>query len=116
MCSPWESVEFLNIMAVGVPDDKCAKCLPDCSTTLYEPMITTVPFRGCDETNFGVSRFCNADNAQLPNPTMFARQVVNEYLARSATLPPFVKDRDRFYETPFPPKIFRSGFYLGTAG
>ena len=63
----------------AIADEKCSKCIPDCSNTIYEPMITTVPFRKCDESNLGVSWLCNIDNTKLPNPTKFAQQVTYNF-------------------------------------
>ena len=62
----------------------------DCSTTIYEPMITTIPFRRCDESNLGVSTFCSLDNQNLPYPTKFSQQVINEYNIRPPPIPKFV--------------------------
>ena len=45
ICEPWAAVKFLEFMNGDIPDEVCSHCLPDCSTTIYEPMITTIPFR-----------------------------------------------------------------------
>ena len=81
VCNPWDSVKFFEAMN-QVPDDYCTNCLPDCSTTLYEPYITTTTFRRCDSSNLGVSRLCNLNNKALPQPTKYGTQVKAEYSSR----------------------------------
>ncbi len=90
VCDPWEAVDFNNFMVNDIPDDQCAHCLPDCSATIYDPVVTTVPFRRCDASNLGVSRLCAVDNYKLPQPTLFATQLLKEYASKSAPVPPFV--------------------------
>jgi hypothetical protein len=87
VCNPWESLQFFDLMN-NIPDDTCSYCLPDCSTTIYETSITTIPFRHCDSRNVGVSKLCTLDNTNLPLPTKFGRQVIDEY---TSDMPSFVK-------------------------
>ena len=68
-------VKRLQLQPNLFTDEKCSKCIPDCSNTIYDPMITAVPFRQCDETNLGVSPLCNIDKTKLPNPKKFTYQV-----------------------------------------
>jgi hypothetical protein len=35
-----------------------------CNTVIYEPSVSTLPFRLCDQRNQGVSLFCNLENEQ----------------------------------------------------
>ena len=88
-CDPWESVNFYAQMTL-VPDDQCADCLPDCSTTIFEPSVTAIPFRRCDSNNLGVSPFCTLDNNKIPQPAKFATQIKAEYKAMG-TNPPFIQ-------------------------
>jgi hypothetical protein len=81
VCDPWESVKFFEFLNL-VPDNECGYCLPDCSTTAYEPYTTAIPFRRCDSGNLGVSRLCNLNNKALPQPTKFGAQVITEYDSR----------------------------------
>ena len=83
LCDPWESIKFLNYMITDIPDEQCAHCLPDCSITIYEPSVFAVPFRRCDSSNLGVSRFCNLNNKDLPQPTKYGSQVLAEYEERN---------------------------------
>jgi len=85
VCDPWETVDFLENMINNIPDEQCSYCLPDCSTTIYEPSLYTIPFRRCDSGNLGVSRFCALNNKNLPQPMKFATQLSNEYRARNMT-------------------------------
>jgi hypothetical protein len=39
--------------------------LLDCENVIYEPTITTLPFRICDKINQGVSPLCNAENEMV---------------------------------------------------
>jgi hypothetical protein len=55
-------------------------------------MITTIPFRRCDESNLGISRFCSLDDSKLPNPTKFSKQVLDEFKARLPPLPPYIQN------------------------
>ena len=89
VCNPWESVKFLEAMN-QVPDHECTKCLPDCSATIYEPFITATTFRRCDSSNLGVSRLCNLDNKELPQPTKYGTQVLDEYYSRQLD-PSFIR-------------------------
>ena len=61
-CDPWQTIDFFYFMFDEIPDDQCAKCLPDCSQTAYETSVTTDPLRRCDSSNLGVSFLCNIDN------------------------------------------------------
>jgi len=74
ICDPWETIDFLKFMS-NIPDDTCAHCLPDCSTTIYEANVVTIPFRKCDSYNLGVSRFCSVRKDDPIQPSMFAYQV-----------------------------------------
>ncbi len=105
ICDPWESVAFFKLMLNDVTDSTCSYCLADCSTMIYETSITTVPFRRCDSTNLGVSRFCSLDNTKLPQPTKFARQVKLEYDKGGTSVPSFVDNMgtsERTYATTLP--------------
>ena len=77
VCNPWETVEFLDFMN-KVPADVC-QCMPDCSTTLYEPIIISTPLRKCDSSSLGVSKLCDFNNKALPQPTMFGSQAKLDY-------------------------------------
>ena len=100
MCDPWETVDFLDNMINEIPDDQCAYCLPDCSTTIYETSLFSIPFRRCDAGNLGVSRFCDLNNKALPQPRKFATQLKIEYLARNYT-PDYLKSMDSNIRTYF---------------
>jgi amiloride-sensitive sodium channel len=77
ICDPWEAAEFDDNFN-NVPDSECSNCLPDCDTVIYEPSITTIPFRRCDFRNLGTSPMCNLDDALLPEPKIWARQVMKQ--------------------------------------
>ena len=74
VCDPWESLDFLTEM-YDTPDDNCNYCLPSCSYTIYQPSVTALPFRRCDDSNMGVTDLCNLDDKTIPEPKMWARQV-----------------------------------------
>ena len=80
ICGPWDAVEFEGYFS-NVPDDKCKECLPDCDTVIYEPSVSTIPFRRCDFRNLGVSPLCNLDDILLPEPQIWAKQVLDELSA-----------------------------------
>jgi hypothetical protein len=44
-------------------------------------LINSVPFRRCDSSNFGVSRFCSLSNKYQLRPNKFAAQIEKEYTA-----------------------------------
>ena len=90
ICDPWESVGFFNFMINNIPDETCSHCLPDCSTTIYDTSITTIPFSRCGSSNLGTSRLCNLDDPNLPRPTKFGNQIIKEYQVKQTSLPPFV--------------------------
>ena len=64
-CDPWQTIDFFYYMFDEIPDETCTKCLPDCSNTIYDPSITSVPFRRCDSSNLGVSHLCNLDDSRF---------------------------------------------------
>lgn len=77
ICDPWEAVDFESYF-LSVPDSECSKCLPDCNKIIYEPSITIVPYRKCDYRNIGVSPLCNFDYRHLPEPWIWAKQLLEE--------------------------------------
>ena len=91
VCDPWESIKFSSYMFSKIPDKECAFCLPDCTTTIYKPVISTLPFKQCDESNLGISYFCNLDDENLPEPRIWGKQVIDEF--KDAKIKPeFVKN------------------------
>jgi Amiloride-sensitive sodium channel len=58
MCDPWEKVSIFSIIAKSVPSSACSHCLPDCNQVIYQTLISTNKFRGCDELNVGMTDFC----------------------------------------------------------
>ena len=54
-CDPWQAQEFVK---VAVSHSSCSQCLPGCKKTIYQQMVTTLPFRRCDDSNFDVSPMC----------------------------------------------------------
>ena len=91
ICDPWESEKFLQDMVNDNSENACSYCLPDCSITIYEPIVTTIPFSKCDYTNIGISPICDVNDDSLPQPTKFSAQVINEYLlTRNKTIPTFL--------------------------
>ena len=67
------------MQSIYLIDDRCAHCLPDCQTVIYDPKLTVVPFRRCDDSNLGISKFCNLDDQKLPEPRIWGQQVMDEY-------------------------------------
>ena len=68
----------------------------DCSETQYTTSTTVVPFRRCDYKNLGVSYLCNLNSFDLPEPTIWGKQVINEYENRgNGELPWFLKEEVR---------------------
>jgi len=61
-CDPWEAENLFDIMFKNFSDSLCSHCLPDCTTDIYHSMITSIPFRPCDESNLGVSSLCNLED------------------------------------------------------
>ncbi len=91
VCDPWESEKFLLGMVNDNSENACSHCLPDCSITIYEPSVTTIPFSKCDYTNIGINPICNLNDESLPQPTKFSKQVISEYLlTRNKTIPTFL--------------------------
>ena len=74
VCDPWETNDFLKFMS-NLPDDTCGHCLPDCSTTIYDANVITIPFRKCDSYNLGVSLFCSVGKDDPIQPPKLAYQV-----------------------------------------
>ena len=57
ICNPWEAHDFLDYMN-SITGGNCQNCLPECSSTIYETSIVTVPFRKCDLLNLDMSFLC----------------------------------------------------------
>ena len=89
ICDPWQAAEF-NIHFEKVPSNACNQCLPDCESTIYEPSLSTVPFRKCDVRNMGVSQLCQLDDITLPEPRIWARQAL-EGLSPYGTIDPVLQ-------------------------
>jgi hypothetical protein len=80
ICDPWQSYDFFQIMSNQIPENVCSDCLPDCTTTFYEPTVVTEPFYDCNLRNLGVSRFCSFTQSKpLPMTEKLATQIYNEY-------------------------------------
>ncbi len=91
ICDPWAAEKFLEDMGNANSERACGFCLPDCFNTIYEPMVTTIPFSKCDYTNLGVSPICNINDQSLPKPTKFSGQIIKEYLTKKQKFPSFLK-------------------------
>ena len=80
ICDPWQSFDFFEIMSNQIPDKLCSQCMPDCSATVNEPTIITLPFDHCDASNLGVSRFCTySQKNPLPMQEKLGSQIQNEF-------------------------------------
>ena len=88
ICDPWQSYDFFQIMSDQIPENLCSNCLPDCTTTFYEPTVITEPFYNCNLRNLGVSRFCSFDS-EKPSPMteMLSTQIYNEYKTSPSKAP-----------------------------
>ena len=58
-CDPWQAKRFRDLMSSVEKENSCKHCLPDCQKTIYNPKVSTLPFKMCDETNLGLSPLCN---------------------------------------------------------
>ncbi len=79
ICNPWESQDF-QFFKDTIPDETCAHCLPDCSGAQYTTTVYSSPFRRCDSKNLGVSFLCDITDPTLPEPRIWGKQVLLEYL------------------------------------
>jgi hypothetical protein len=86
VCDPWQAIQFYEYMFNDIPDDVCSYCLPDCVNTIYHPVVTSLPFKTCDESNLGISRFCNLDDTSLPSPKIWGEQVKEELTGSNNTI------------------------------
>jgi hypothetical protein len=90
ICDPWQTQTFYELMVKVSPQEYCSHCLPDCTNTIYRPFITTLPFKACDESNFGVSHFCNIEDRTLPDPKLWA-QLIKDQFINSPNQPDYIK-------------------------
>jgi len=90
ICDPWEAAKF-NSYFNDVPDIEFSECLADCDTLIYDTIVTAIPFRRCDQRNLGVSPLCNFDDPFLPEPRIWAQQVLKELSKANITNPTFVQ-------------------------
>ena len=95
LCDAWSAADFESYFN-NVPDDQCPHCLPDCSSVIYDPTITAIPFRRCDFRNFGVSNLCKLDDPFLPQPqvTFYSKflQIFVTFLSKLACNPMFINN------------------------
>jgi len=76
ICDPWQTAEYLSY-TFSTQNNLCSNCLPSCSTTIYRPYVTVVPFRRCDDTNLYVSQLCDLDDTTLPEPKLWGQEVTS---------------------------------------
>jgi len=75
ICDPWITKEFLDYMS-NTESQNCKKCLPECSSTLFDLSITTIPFSRCDYTNREMSLLCNFSSYKSkPLPKKYIDQI-----------------------------------------
>jgi hypothetical protein len=91
ICDPWQTMIFNQNLIQTDPEAKCSHCLPDCGKTIYRSSMTSLPFKSCDESNLGISKFCSLDETSLPEPRIWGQQVKDEFSSRSQQQPQFVK-------------------------
>ena len=92
MCDPWQSAEISKLMQGGSPKEGCENCLPDCTHTTYQHSLSTIPFRTCNEKNFGLSTLCNLNqDAEVPKPKIWADQVLNQF-SSMGRIPNYLSD------------------------
>ena len=89
-CDPWNAVKFVEKLSLDKENRDCSYCLPDCTNTVYHSTVTTAPFRICENSNLGAAKFCNFDDDSFPEPKIWARQVIEEFL--NVTAPDLVKN------------------------
>ena len=74
ICNPWEAHDFLYYMN-SITGGKCQNCLPECTNTIYDTSIITMPFRVCDLVNMEMSFLCKMSQSfRKPNPKKFSSQ------------------------------------------
>ncbi len=80
ICDPWQSYDFYQIMKNEISDKMCPQCLPDCSVTIYNPVITVEPLVTCNANNIGVNQFCNINLKQpLPMQMRLISQIQHNF-------------------------------------
>jgi len=75
MCNPWDTALILQRMLDDIPDEECDHCLPDCMRISYSYLVSTQPFRKCNEKNFGVGDFCSFNPLYGNAPLIWTDQV-----------------------------------------
>ena len=66
ICDPWKTIKFMNYLKNDtIYNDACSRCLPDCTGTIYDQELSSVPFRRCDSSNLGISSFCSILNTEI---------------------------------------------------
>ena len=88
ICDPWQSFDFYDTMINAVPDEACSHCLPDCSKVSYKIRMSVRPFKTCDLSNLGVSKFCNLQ-LRRTNPMVqnFVNQLAGIFSDKSNGIP-----------------------------
>ena len=84
ICNPWVTKEFLDYMS-STTSESCIECLPECSSTMFDSSITTIPFSRCDYTNKEMSLFCNF-SSYMSKP--LPKKYISQLRATEVTPPP----------------------------
>ena len=87
MCNPWNTQKFLDIIQSQIPKNQCKHCLPDCTTTKFESVMTYSKLLQCDRTNLGgTSRLCALVGGPF-NPAPWMTTAQKEFKSANQTVP-----------------------------
>ena len=87
MCNPWNTQKFLDIIQSQIPKNQCKHCLPDCTTTKFESVMTYSRLRQCDRTNLGGTSWLCALVGGPFNPAPWITTAQKEFESANQTVP-----------------------------
>ena len=87
-CDPWETKKFNKIFTGQIPPNQCDHCLDDCSSTIYDSVVSYSKLPSCDNTNAG-SSFCGLMDGDI-NPPPWIMDAQNEFHTANQAIPSYL--------------------------
>ena len=89
MCNPWDTLKFQKLFTDMSSKEQCGHCLPDCTITSYDRIMSYAKLPKCDKTNMGSNRMCNLVDGNI-NPPSWTDSAEDQYVAINKTVPTYV--------------------------
>ena len=87
-CDPWATKKFNEIFNGKMSQNQCDHCLDDCTSTVYDSVVSYSKLPACDSTN-AVSPFCGIIDGEI-NPPPWIKDAQNEFLTANQSIPSYL--------------------------